>query len=487
MQQTPTDPDAPAAAADVADIASSTTPETATEAQNAAPQIISDVTERIQVGAQSLSCYAVNFISKLGLPIWLEPIVSGAFLFICLAILSFLIFFIIRPFVVGIFSKIVSRTEAQWDDKLVKYGIAKWLSHFISALLINFLIRPFFDDTPEIRDTLEIVAKVYLVLSGLFTVNSFLNAARSIYSEAKPPRHRVPATSLTQVLKLVAFIVAAIFLISTLIGKSPVAFLGGLGVFTSVIMLVFKDAILGFVAGIQLTSNDMIKEGDWIEMPKHGADGDVLEVGLTTVKVLNFDKTVTTIPTYAMISESFKNWRTMPESGGRRIKRSIYIDSQTIQLCDGAMLDRFREIDLISDYVDERLGEINDWNEKRGFDPDASPINGRQLTNIGTYRAYILAYLRNSPFIHQSGMTLLVRQLAPGATGVPIEIYCFSNITNWTRYEEIQSDIFDHLMAVAEEFELRLFQNPTSINSDTTVQMYGLHHTAISSDKVVKD
>jgi miniconductance mechanosensitive channel len=227
---------------------------------------------------------------------------------------------------------------------------------------------------------------------------------------------------------------------------------------TAVLLLIFKDAILGLVAGIQLTANKMIAVGDWIEMPKYGADGDVLDLTLTTVKVQNWDKTITTIPTYALISDAFKNWRGMQESGGRRIKRSIAIDMNSIKFCDEEMLERFRKIQYISEHIERKRKELQEHNRLLKVD-DSSLANGRRLTNVGTFRAYIQAYLKNHPAIHQN-MTFLVRQLAPSDHGLPIEIYVFSSDTAWVTYEAIQADIFDHLLAVLPEFDLRVFQSP---------------------------
>ncbi len=232
-----------------------------------------------------------------------------------------------------------------------------------------------------------------------------------------------------------------------------------MGVVASVLMLVFKDAILGFVAGIQLSANHMISRGDWIEMPKYGADGDVIDIALTTVKVQNWDKTITTIPTYALISDSFKNWRGMSESGGRRIKRSVMIDINTIRFCDDEMIERFAKTRYLADYIREKREELSAWNRKHHVD-DGVAVNVRHLTNVGTFRAYILHYLRNHPKVNQE-MTLLVRQLAPTANGLPIEIYCFSSDRAWANYEDIQADIFDHILAVAPEFGLRVFQLPS--------------------------
>ncbi|MDH3745602.1 MAG: mechanosensitive ion channel family protein, partial [Acidobacteriota bacterium] len=246
---------------------------------------------------------------------------------------------------------------------------------------------------------------------------------------------------------------------ATLLGKSPVFLLGGMGVLASVLMLVFKDPILGFVAGIQLSTNRMLSKGDWIEMPSYGADGDVIDIALTTVKVQNWDKTITTVPTHALISDSFKNWRGMSESGGRRIKRSAYIDMNTIKLCTREMIERYSKIRHIADYLETKQRELRDWNEKQGID-DTNIVNGRRITNIGTFRAYLLAYLKNHPQINQE-MTLLVRQLAPTPNGLPVEIYCFSGDKEWAAYESIQADIFDHILAVLPEFDLRTFQNPS--------------------------
>jgi miniconductance mechanosensitive channel len=224
-------------------------------------------------------------------------------------------------------------------------------------------------------------------------------------------------------------------------------------------MLIFKDSILGLVAGIQLSTNQMLHIGDWIEMPKYGADGDVIDISLTTLKVQNWDKTITTIPTYALISDYFKNWRGMSESGGRRIKRSINIDVTSIKFCTQEMLDKFKRFKCIREYVERKLEEIDTHNTSEGVD-ESDLVNGRHLTNIGTFRAYVAAYLRSHPRVHQ-GMTFLVRHLQPTAEGLPIQIYIFSNDQAWANYEAIQADIFDHILAVVPEFELRVFQNPT--------------------------
>jgi miniconductance mechanosensitive channel len=261
------------------------------------------------------------------------------------------------------------------------------------------------------------------------------------------------------VAKIFIFFVGAILMISTLINQNPLILLGGLGALSAVLLLVFQNSILGLVAGIQLSANDMVRVGDWIEMPKHNADGDVIEITLTTVKVQNWDKTITMIPSAAFISESFKNWRGMQESGGRRIKRSIFIDVSSIQFCTEEMIERFKKIQYLKDYIEAKEKEIEAYNQEHNVDP-SSKVNGRRLTNIGTFRMYIQKYLENHPRIHKD-MTTMVRQLAPGEYGLPLEIYAFTNDVRWAVYESIQSDIFDHIFAAAPEFGLRVFQNPT--------------------------
>ncbi|MEH7113776.1 mechanosensitive ion channel domain-containing protein, partial [Neobacillus niacini] len=276
-----------------------------------------------------------------------------------------------------------------------------------------------------------------------------------------------PIKGYIQVVNIVVITVGIILLIADLIGKNPLIFLSGIGALSAVLLLVFKDSLLGLVAGIQLSANDMVRVGDWIEMPKYGADGDIIDISLNTVKVQNFDKTITTIPSYALISDSFINWRGMQTSGGRRIKRSLFIDTSSITFCTVEMIEKFKNIHYLSDYIVVREREIAEFNSKNDINR-TNPVNGRALTNIGVFRAYISKYLQHHSGINQE-MTLLVRQLAPTEHGMPLEIYAFSNDIRWAVYETIQADIFDHLFAVAKEFGLRLFQNPSGEDLKTIV------------------
>ena len=353
---------------------------------------------------------------------------------------------------------LVGRTTTLWDDVIVKRRLFHRLSHLAPALVIYVFARPVLDGYDLWIVVVRRAALIYMLLVTLLAIDSVLNALTDILRSSKFSRD-LPVKSVVQVLKLVLYTIAAITVVSLIIGQSPSLLLSGLGAMTAVLMLIFKDPILGLVAGIQLSANQMVARGDWIEMPKYGADGDVLEVALTTVKVQNWDKTITTIPTYALITESFKNWRGMSESGGRRIKRAINIDMSSISFCDQEMLDRFAKIQYITEYLEKKRQEILSWNAERNISA-SDPLNGRHLTNVGTFRAYVVAYLRNHPMIHQ-GMTFLVRQLAPTEHGLPIEIYVFSRDQEWSNYEGIQADIFDHILAIAPAFDLRVYQSPS--------------------------
>jgi len=366
--------------------------------------------------------------------------------------------FLAKLVVVRLVKTAARRTRTHWDDALVEAKVFTRLAHLVPAMIFRAATPLVFADYPAAASVVTTGISLYVLFVGMIVVSAGVDAGLTIYNTFDVSK-RVPLKIAAQVAKVAVYCVGGVSILSVLLGKSPLVLFSGLGAFTAVLLLVFKDAILGFVAGIQLAGNNMVRVGDWISMPRHGADGDVLEVSLTTVKVQNWDKTVSTIPTYALVSESFKNWRGMEESGGRRIKRAVHLDATSIKFCDQEMIERFRRIQFISDYVEAKIEEISSYNEK--IDADVSLlVNGRHLTNVGTFRAYLEAYLRNHPKIHND-MTFLVRQLPPTEHGLPIEIYVFSNDQAWARYEGIQSDIFDHILAVIPLFDLRVFQAPT--------------------------
>lgn len=301
------------------------------------------------------------------------------------------------------------------------------------------------------------VAHASIVLSAVLTVSAALNVVNALY-QRRPHAASRPIKGYIQVVKIVLFGASAILIIAVLMDQSPLLLLSGLGAMAAVLMLVFKDTILSLVASVQLTSNDMLRVGDWIEAPDMNADGDVIDIALHTVKVQNFDKTITTIPTYRLISDPFRNWRGMSEAGGRRIMRSLYIDQNSVGFLSADKVEALARFGLLRSYLDLKRSEIRDWNAQlasRGEDP----INHRELTNIGTFRAYVQSYVAQHPRIHRH-MTQLVRQLAPGPEGLPIQLYCFADTVDWAEYEAIQADIFDHLLAVLSMFDLRLFQQP---------------------------
>jgi len=352
----------------------------------------------------------------------------------------------------------IRNSKTLWDDKLVERRLFQRLSHLAPIIILSNLLKHIWVDHPIALGIIDACSQIYIVVVIMLVVQSLLAAFHDVYQTFDWSK-QVPIYSFIQAIKLIAYMVGGVFIIAKLMGKNPSVVFGSLGALTAVLMLVFKDSILGFAAGIHLTTNRMLSLGDWLEMPKYGADGDVIEIGLTTVKVQNFDKTITTLPTYTLISDAFRNWRGMTESAGRRIKRSILIDLQTIKFCDEAMLQRLASIQLIAPYLQQKQRELDDFNQQCQADA-ASPANGRRLTNVGTFRAYILAYLRRHPLINQD-MTLLVRQLEPTAQGLPLQLYVFSADKRWEAYESIQSDLFDHFLAAMSEFDLRPYQAPS--------------------------
>jgi len=367
-------------------------------------------------------------------------------------------YIIAKRLLLRVVKSFVERSKTVWDNILLEKKVFTRLSYFAPALVI-YCMAPFvLSGCSAAINTLQLAAKIYMVIVGLLVFDSFLNSVVDIYRTFEFSQ-KIPIRGFVQGAKIILLILACIIILGMITRKSPTIVLGGFGAMMAVFMLIFKDSILGFVAGIQLSANKMIHIGDWIEMPKYGADGDVIDVALTTVKVQNWDKTIATIPTYALISDSFKNWRGMSESGGRRIKRAIYIDMSSVKFCTEEMLEEFKKIKYISEYIERKSEEIKGHNLAAGVD-ESELVNGRHLTNIGTFRAYVVAYLRNHPKIHQE-MTFLVRHLEPTPNGLPIQIYVFSNDQVWANYEAIQADIFDHILAVIPKFELRIFQNPT--------------------------
>ena len=389
---------------------------------------------------ENLNDYILNLFEQ-------KYILLGAIL--CFSIFSYLF---MRYIVIKALFHLFQKTSNTIDDILIENGLFNRLSYILPLIIFYNLFNSLIGDYLFINRLVLVLIAIVIVAS----INSLLNVISDVYNKSKYSS-AINIKSYFQVLRLLINLFSLIIIISILTGQSPFYLLSGIGALTAVLMLVFKDTILSFVSSIQINSNNLFKVGDWIEAPHFGADGDVVDIALHTIKIQNWDKTISIIPTHKLVDSSFKNWRGMSESGGRRIKRSLSIDMNSIKFCDQELIEKFKKINLISDYIDNKLSVI----DKHNTDVDMkSLINGRSLTNVGTYRAYIKAYLKNNKYIHDD-MTFLVRQLSPTEKGLPIEIYVFSNNINWVEYEEIQSDIFDHLLSVLNEFELKVYQYPS--------------------------
>lgn len=398
---------------------------------------------------------------------WLEGIglntgaseVASLSLFAALLLVAWTVHLLTRRFIVDLLESLVKRTEAEWDNQLINVGFFKHLAHLLPTLIIYLGAPVLLYGSPIWSDVAQRIALVYMVFVTAQMASDLLTVGLRSYERSSAEAGKRSIKSYVQVARLIVWLFATIVMVGVAIDRSPWALLTGLGAMTAVLMLVFKDSILGLVASVQIAGNDMVRIGDWIEMPSHGADGDVIEINLTTVKVRNWNKTISTVPTYALVSNAFKNWRGMSESDGRRIKRSLYLDVSSIRLAHDSDLDRWSRIACLETYLAERRQAIAEHNDSLSADLEM-PVNGRRLTNVGTFRAYVAAYLQAHPGINQE-MTLLVRQLPPTERGLPIELYCFSRDKRWGYYEDLQSDIFDHLFAVLPEFGLKAFQGPT--------------------------
>tara|TARA_B100000945_G_scaffold171294_1_gene137208 strand:+ start:686 stop:1954 length:1269 start_codon:yes stop_codon:yes gene_type:complete len=396
-------------------------------------------------------------ITQLGFSdVFFEILIRGG-LILLLLLGCWIVHQIVQGPIMRTFERFSRFTNQQWDNVLIEMYFFRRLLYFIPLIILYIFITPILESTFA-QSFSFIMVNILLLITGMLTLDALLNSILVIYENSNISKE-ISITPFIQVVKLLLYFVTLILIISILVQKTPLYILSGLGALTAVLMFVFKDILMGFVGGIQLIANKMVAPGDWIEMPKYGADGDVIEITLTTVKVKNFDNTITTIPTYALINESFKNWRNMNLSGGRRIKRFVYIDLSSIKFCNNEMLVRFKQIQLINKSIQDRQHEILEYNKLNNVN-ESTLVNGRRLTNIGVFRTYIEAYLRQHPMIHQK-MTFIVRQLSPGEKGLPIEIYVFCKDTNWTVYESVQSDIFDHILAVVKEFDLLVFQEPS--------------------------
>lgn len=383
------------------------------------------------------------------------PLLTSAAGVIALLFFAFVVHRITRRLLMRGARHLAAQTSSTWDDKLIGFRLFRHLSHVVPALIIYFGINAF-DDIPEgTAQLLKNVSVAYGVLFVVLATGALINALSAIYDDMPVSRER-PLKGFFQITKIVIYCAGAVLVIASLVDRSPLLFFSGLGALTAVLLLVFKDTILSLVASVQIATSGILRVGDWVEMPQYGADGDVIDIALHTVRIQNWDKTVTTIPTHRFISDAFKNWRYMSRSGGRRIKRALNLDMSSVRFLQPDEVDRLRNFALLRDYIDDKRQALDDANAR--LDDDGN-VNARRLTNLGTFRAYIAEYLRDHAEINDN-MTLLVRQLEPGPEGLPMQVYAFTRSTDWGEHERVKSDVFDHLIAIAPEFDIRVFQSP---------------------------
>ncbi len=399
----------------------------------------------------------VRRFAELGLPQDLSVLATDTLEILLIAALAWLGHLICLKVIVRAVRKAAARTESQVDDRLVEGRVFSQISHLVPALII-FILGPQVIISENLALWVMRGAQLYALLAILATANRILTVGRRIYEEYKIAR-RFPIRVYVQVVRILLAAGAGILGISIMTGESPLLLLSGLGAMMAIVLLVSKDSLQGLLAGIQLVSNDMVRPGDWVEIPQHGADGDVLEITLHTVKVQNWDKTVSMVPTYALISEGFKNWRGMEESDGRRMKRSVFIDVSSVRFCVPEMIERYKKIEILRKYIERMQTELDNHNRVNEID-ESVEVNGRRMTNLGVFRNYLVNYLQTHSMVSQE-MTLLVRQLQPTPHGLPLEVYAFSSDKRWVEYEAIQSDLFDHIFAALPQFGLRAFQAPS--------------------------
>ncbi len=400
----------------------------------------------------------IDKLTGLGFSDRLALVIKESIVVLLILLLAWLTDWITRKIIIAGIRSYVKRSKNKWDDIFLEQKVFNRLSHIAPALVIYFLVPLSLSELPGLMNVLQTLTLVFIIFIAALFIDSFLGALHEIYLKLPISRDR-PIKSYLQIFKIFIYILAVLFSIAVLTPATTTGMLTGIGAFTAVLLLIFKDTILGLVASMQLSTTKLVRTGDWIEMPQYGADGTVLDISLYTIRVQNWDKTISTIPTYSLVSESFINWRGMEESGGRRIKRSINLDMKSVGFVDEAMIQKFRKIHVLKEYIDNKLVELEKYNKEHRID-ESVKVNGRRMTNLGVFRKYVEGYLRNHPKIHND-LTFLVRHLQPTDKGIPIEIYVFSTDQRWAYYEAIQADIFDHILAVVPEFGLSVYQSPT--------------------------
>jgi len=392
----------------------------------------------------------------------IDPAYSQLFkmviLLIAMTVMALLFWWIAQALINRFLDRLINKTSTEWDDVLQEQGAFRKLGHIVPASVISSAAPIVFTDYPDWVPLIAKITSAYVAIVVIRLLVSIITSTNIMLARSEKFRDK-PIASFTQLAKILVWSIGIIIVSSIVLGKNPIYMFSALGAVSAVLILVFKDTLLGFTASIQITMNDMVRIGDWVSVPKYGADGDVMEINLTTVKVRNWDKTISTVPTYSFIADSFKNWRGMEESGGRRIKRAINIKISTVKFCTPELIESLHKVVLLKEHFNLKEKDLEEYNARTDIAAGDSPVNGRRLTNIGVFRAYVLSYLKAHPNVKQD-MTLLVRQLDPTENGIPIEVYCFSKKQAWADYEGIQADIFDHIMAAIQYFDLEIFESP---------------------------
>lgn len=397
-----------------------------------------------------------EFLNGQGITGRTEHIIELLISLVIILIVCFIVNFITKKILLKAISKILAKTKTKWDDVLLEKKVFDSLAHIAPALVIIYAAPAILQNFQGWIPLTLRLGEAYIVGVIMMVIVGFLNALEHLLKHSDTFKDK-PIASYFQLAKIINYSICGVLILSIVLDVSPLYFLSAFGAVSAIVLLIFKDTILGFVASIQLSANNMVNVGDWVQMDKYGADGDIIMITLNTVKVRNWDNTITTIPTYAFVSDSFKNWRGMQDSGGRRISRAIHIDIHSIQFMSEEKLSKLNSIQLVAGFLGSKKTEIDDHNNEQGIDKNQA-INGRNMSNVGIFRIYIEQYLRNHSEIRKD-MTLMVRQMPPDEKGLPLQVYCFTNTVEWIEYERIQADIFDHILAATSDFGLKVFQN----------------------------
>jgi len=430
----------------------------------------------IEEGFKNLICLFETFLIEQGVNSTLALYLNVLLNLLVLSLILWGVNYLMKTFVIEAFKSLTHKTKTSFDDFLIKTKFPKYIGEIVPLIIIYFTVPYILAEFPTAIKVFYFLIDIYIIFLIVWIIRSILRSTKSYLRTLESFKDK-PVESYIQVVMIIVWLFAILFIVAEITGRDVIKFIISLGAASAILLLIFKDTILGFVASIQVSVNDIVRIGDWITFSKYGADGTVTEISLATVRVQNFDNTFTSIPTYSLISESFQNWRGMQESPGRRIKRSVFIKQNSVKFITLEDMEKYKNIQLISDYLEDRQNEINEYNNTHEIDTKL-PLNGRNQTNLGIFRKYIDTYLNNHSAVHKE-MYIIVRHLQPTEKGIPIEILCFSRDKRWENFEYITADIFDHIIAAVSYFDLKLFEAP----SGDDIREYFAKETASSNSE----